>query len=558
MLPHEDAILHASDSKFCFAVSDDEVVLRLRLARECVPDRVEAVYGGKYEYAERRESAEMKRAFEDRLFAWYTVRLKLSDVRLVYVFRLAYEGRIYYFSEDGLTEDYDFSLSYYNSFQLPYINPIDVLHRVKWMKNAVFYQIFVDRFNIGRRDKDMSYVTVKWGDPVNAHSFAGGDIKGITEKLDYIKSVGANAVYLTPVFKAPSNHKYDIEDYKTIDPAFGTTDDIKELVAQAHARGMYVVLDAVFNHCSSRIMQFRDVLEKGKRSRYFDWFVIHGDRADMQALNYECFASCPYMPKWNTSNPEVADYLTDIALYWIREADIDGWRLDVSDEVSHAFWRKMRLSVKALKPECVLIGENWHDAGSYLAGDQFDSIMNYAFTKAAMDFFAFGKFGAKGMADKLSSLLMRNGDNVNFMMLNLLDSHDTHRFLTRVGGDRRKLLSAFALSVFFTGVPFIYYGTEIAMEGGYDPDCRRTMDWERAAKRGEVFDAVRELAELRRNSDALRDGDIAVRAEGELLIVTRRTERETAVLAVNNTPDAAVFEGESIPPFGYRIQRRWL
>lgn len=138
MLPHEDAILHASDSKFCFAVSDDEVVLRLRLARECVPDRVEAVYGGKYEYAERRESAEMKRAFEDRLFAWYTVRLKLSDVRLVYVFRLEYEGRIYYFSEDGLTEDYDFSLSYYNSFQLPYINPIDVLHRVKWMKTPFF------------------------------------------------------------------------------------------------------------------------------------------------------------------------------------------------------------------------------------------------------------------------------------------------------------------------------------------------------------------------------------------------------------------------------------
>lgn len=558
MLPHKDAILHASDSKFCFAVSDDEVALRLRVARECVPDRVEAVYGGKYVYAERRESAEMKRAFEDDLYAWYTVRLKLSDVRLVYVFRLTYDGRVYYFSEDGLTEEYDFTLSYYNSFQLPYINPIDVLHRVKWMENAVFYQIFVDRFNIGRRDKDMSYVTVKWGDPVNAHSFAGGDIKGITEKLDYIKSVGANAVYLTPVFKAPSNHKYDIEDYKAVDPAFGTAEDLKELVAEAHARNMYVVLDAVFNHCSSRIMQFRDVLEKGKESRYFDWFVIHGDRADMRLLNYECFAACPYMPKWNTSNPEVADFLTDIALYWIKEADIDGWRLDVSDEVSHAFWRKMRRSVKALKPECALIGENWHDANSYLLGDQFDSIMNYAFTKAAMDYFAFGKLDAKGMADKLSSLLMRNSDNVNFMMLNLLDSHDTHRFLTRVEGDRCKLLSAFALSVFFTGVPFIYYGTETAMEGGYDPDCRRTMDWQKAREKGEVFDTIRELAELRRNSAALREGDIAVRTEGNLLIVTRRAERETAELAVNNTQNAAVFAGEIIPPFGFRIRRRWL
>lgn len=556
MFPYENAVLHASDSKFCFAVSKDEVVLRLRLARECVPDSVEAVYGGKYEFAQTRFKAEMTRVFEDALYAWYIVKLKLDDIRLVYVFELTFGEKVFYYSEDGVSEEYDFSLSYYNSFQLPYINPIDILPRVKWMKNAVFYQIFVDRFNIGKVDKDMGYINMKWGEPVNTKSFAGGDIKGVTLKLDYIRSVGANAVYLTPIFKAPSNHKYDIEDYKTIDPAFGTTADLKELVKQAHDRGMYIVLDAVFNHCSSDAAQFKDVLEKGKDSAYFDWFVIHGEYVDMEKINYECFASCPYMPKWNTSNPEVVDFLVDIALYWIKEADIDGWRLDVSDEVSHAFWREMRKKVKALKPECVLIGENWHDAGSYLLGDQFDGIMNYAFTKACLDFFASGKTNAKGMADKLSSLLMRNNDNANFMMLNLLDSHDTHRFLTCVGKDRRKLLSAFALTVFYTGVPFVYYGTEIATEGGYDPDCRRTMDWKKAESKDDFFDEFTAIAKFYRQCETVREGDISVHAKGNLLEVTRTLGNDCVVLTVNNTPQAEKCGGEELPAFGYRIERR--
>lgn len=558
MFPYENAILHASDSKFCFAVSDNEVVLRLRVARECVPDRVDVIYGGKYEFAQERFAAEMKRAFEDNLFAWYTVKLRLDDVRLVYVFTLTFGEEVFYYSEDGVSGEYDFSLSYYNSFQLAYINTIDVLHRVKWMKNAVFYQIFVDRFNIGCPAKDLGYTNVGWGEPVGPHSFAGGDIKGVTQKLDYIKGVGANAVYLTPVFKAPSNHKYDIEDYKTVDPTFGTESDLCELVAEAHARGMHVVLDAVFNHCSSRIAQFCDVLEKGRESQYFDWFIIHGDTVDMDKVNYECFASCPYMPKWNTSNPKVVEFLVDVALYWIRIADIDGWRLDVSDEVSHAFWREMRKRVKELKPECVLIGENWHDAGSYLLGDQFDGIMNYAFTKACMDFFAFGKIDARGMADRLAGLLMRNGDNANFMMLNLLDSHDTHRFLTRVEGNTVKLLSAFALAVFYTGVPFIYYGTENAMEGGYDPDCRRTMDWQNVGADREVFDTVKALAELHSGCDALCNGEISLDAEGELLIVARYTERERITLAINNTPQPTAYEGEAIPAYGYCIKRRSL
>ena len=203
------------------------------------------------------------------------------------------------------------------------------------------------------------------------------------------------------------------------------------------------------------------------------------------------------MPKFNTSNPEVTKFLIGIAEYWIKEYNIDGWRLDVSDEVSHDFWRAFRKAVKSLKADCVLIGENWHDANVYLRGEQFDSIMNYAFTKACLDFYAFGAYNAQDMACKLNEILMRNTDTVNDMMLNLLDSHDTHRFLTRVNGDVNKLMSALALTFFFRGAPCIYYGTENAMEGGYDPDCRRTFDWDEEKKDNPVKSLVKSLSALK-------------------------------------------------------------
>ena len=219
------------------------------------------------------------------------------------------------------------------------------------------------------------------GDRPTPQSFAGGDLRGIIEKLDYIKGLGINAIYLTPIFQSVSNHKYDINDYRKIDPQFGTKEDLQELVAKAHAMGIRIVLDAVFNHCSMEMKEFQDVLVNGRQSPYYHWFLIDGDYPDPEQMNYECFASCNYMPKLNTANPETQEFLLDIAIYWIKEADIDGWRLDVADEVSHEFWRRFRKEVKNVKKDCVIIGENWHDAYPYLMGDQYDSIMNYSFTK---------------------------------------------------------------------------------------------------------------------------------------------------------------------------------
>ena len=529
---NEYALYHKSESEYSYAKSEHIIAIRFRAAKSDVLT-IHIIYGGKYNFAQQRYRVKMPLAYSDRLYNYYAVDLTLDDTRLVYVFEIQEGEKIYYFSEDGLTENYDYTLNFYNAFQVAYINAADIHRDIAWLRQACFYQIFIDRFNRGNYKKNDSYINLKWGELPNPKSFAGGDLKGITEKLDYLSELGINALYLTPIFQAISNHKYDIEDYYTIDEMFGDESDFAELMREAHRRKMYVVLDAVFNHVSNRSKQFQDVLLNGKKSKYYNWFIIRGDKIDTKNINYECFAACEYMPKWNTSNEEVQQYLIDIALYWIKKYDIDGWRLDVSDEVSHSFWRRFRKAVKAVKADCVIIGENWHDANSYLRGDQYDSIMNYAFTKACLDYFAFGRFSVKDFAEKLNGILMRNTDTVNGMMLNLLDSHDTHRFITQTGGEIKKLECALAILYMFVGAPCIYYGTEIAMPGGYDPDCRRTMDWVKANQKGTLWKLLKTLIDLKRFRTELSGTDIRIQAIGDLLVIERKNGEHRLKLTVN-------------------------
>lgn len=534
---NEHAIMHEPESKYCFAIDEKTVCLRLRVSKTDIPTKVEVIFGEKYTFSHKQEVKEMVRDSEDRLYAYYTAYITLSDKRFVYVFRIENNGKSSYFSEDGLTEKYDFTMNYYNCFQYAYINAIDIVKPIEWLQNAVFYQVFIDRFNIGKKDKDMSYVNLKWGDLPNPKSFAGGDIKGITEKLSYLKDLGINALYLTPIFKSISNHKYDISDYYQIDEHFGDMVDLKELISKAHSLGMKVVLDAVFNHASDELKEFQDVIKNGKESAYNDWFIITND----SPLEYECFGDCKYMPKFNTSNSQVRKYLIDIATYWIKECDIDGWRLDVSDEVSHTFWREFRTAVKNAKKDAVLIGENWHDANVYLRGDQFDSIMNYAFTKATLDYFAFNNFDEKAYAEKLNGLLMRNTDAVNIMMLNSLDTHDTHRFLTRVGGNARSLRKALATLFFFVGVPCIYYGTEIELEGGYDPDSRRTFDWN--IGNTPTKELIKILSMLRHKQD-FSEAKVEIKSLLDEIRISRIGKKETYVLTIGKNVIEIIANGK--------------
>ena len=547
------AIQHIVDSSYCFPISPKQITLRLRTAKNDI-ERAWVIYESKYVIADRQQKVEMKKKFSGGLYDYYSVTLDLTDTRIGYVFYV-YDGEEYYFfSEDGLTKTHNYALGYYNFFQYPYINEADILPKVEWTEHAVFYQIFVDRFNIGNKESDKSYINCKWGDIPNPKTFAGGDLKGITQKLDYIKSLGVNTIYLTPIFKSISNHKYDISDYMEIDKQFGCNEDLKELVESAHSKGMRIMLDAVFNHCSDELTQFQDVKKKGRDSEYYDWFVIHGDKPDTEAGNYEMFAACEYMPKFNTSNPKVQEYLCNIGCYYISEYDIDGWRLDVSDEVSHDFWRRFRKEIKAAKKDCIIVGENWHDASNYLKGDQYDSIMNYAFTKACLDYFATGDLDAKGVSEKLNDLLARNTDTVNSMLLNLLDSHDTHRFFSEVGKDRSKMASALALLFIFPGMPCIFYGTEFFTEGGYDPDCRRCMDWKgyEEGKYDESVELIKLLANLRKEYN-LASMETVVYAEGDILVVKRIGVDVELTLCVNMTENEACFADKSVKAFSYDL-----
>lgn len=542
------ALMHIPDSKYCFATGNDEITIRLRTSKEDDID-VSLVYGPKYEFQEHQLDTEMKVKYVDNLYKYYEKKLKLDDTRLAYIFKINENGEDYYFSEDGLTDGYDFKVAFYNFFQMPYINETDVIKPVEWMQGAVFYQIFVDRFNSADEKKDRSYITMKWGDKPTPKNFAGGDIKGIIEKLDYLEDLGVTAIYLTPIFLSKSNHKYDIIDYKKVDPMFGTEEDLKELVQKAHAKGIHIVLDAVFNHCSMEMEEFQDVIKNGRKSPYYNWFIIDGDYPDPEVGNYECFASCNYMPKFNTSNIEVQNFLLNIALFWIKKCDIDGWRLDVSDEVSHDFWRKFRTFVKNEKEDAVIIGENWHDAYSYLQGDQYDSIMNYAFTKACLDYFANDKLDAKGMAEKLNNVLMRNNSLINSMMLNLLDSHDTLRFLTELKGDRKKLLSALALETVYPGAICIYYGTEIGLEGGYDPDSRRCFDWNEENWDKEFLKELKRLTALKKN-EVIRRGTVKIYDQNGLLVVDRKLNKTKVTLKINMTEK----EIDGIESYGFKVE----
>lgn len=542
---NKEAILHIPKSQYAFAYNQKELRIRLRAAKDDL-DKVEIIYAVKYNWLTDRKSKQMQKSYSDALYDYYTVTLDVPDSRIGYIFLLQSGEEKYYYSEEGLTIEYNHDKSYYNFFQYPYINETDLHKKVDWCDRAIFYQIFVDRFHMGSCSKDRNYIDKDWGELPKPKGFYGGDLPGITEKLDYLQDLGINSIYLTPIFQSPSNHKYDTIDYEEVDAMFGTNRDLKELVESAHKRGIKILLDAVFNHCSYLCKQFQDVLRKGKESVYYDWFIIRGDRPVLEQMNYECFAACNYMPKWNTNNPEVQKFLLHIATKWIKEYGIDGWRLDVADEVSHDFWRQFRKAVKAAKPDALIVGENWHDSRPWLEGDQFDSIMNYSFTKACLDYFAYEKYSAQRFCERLSEILMRNTDQVNEMMLNLLDSHDTERFLTNVGENADKLKCALAVLFFFVGMPCIYYGTEIGTAGGYDPDSRRTFDWDKTHWNMDIYNTVKDLIRLRKEQIG---GGIRIYAQNDLLVI----ERGTLSLIVNNTDQSQKWKDLQLLPRSYKI-----
>ncbi|WP_273365305.1 glycoside hydrolase family 13 protein [Alicyclobacillus herbarius] len=437
---------------------------------------------------------------------------------------------LYWFGELGIARDPDAA----GVFQLPYVCARDVFNPPSWVYSTVCYQIFPDRFSNG--DPSLTPVDADpWDASPTPLNRLGGDLRGIRHRLPYLQKLGINLIYLTPIFKAPSNHKYDTTDYFAIDEQFGTKEELRRLVAEAHEVGIRVVLDAVFNHCGAGFAPFQDVLKNGRTSNYWDWFFIRGDTVDMTAVNYETFANrVANMPKLNIANPEVEAYLLKVAVHWITECDIDGWRLDVANEIDHVFWRKFRSVVKAAKPDALIIGEIWHNSLPWLRGDQFDGVMNYLFRDLTLSGLVDRQLDARRLAGRLTKLLYLYPDAAIQSQFNLLGSHDTERLRTHAHGDREAVLQAFALQFLFPGIPMIYYGDEVGMEGGNDPGCRAGMVWNEEQQDATSLEGIRQLAWLKRQHPALHGGWARFWAQRDVLFCERIGQDSSSLRAAWN------------------------
>jgi len=412
-----------------------------------------------------------------------------------------------------------------------------------WVGDAVFYQIFPERFCNGDAANDPPN-TEPWGTPPALRNFMGGDLQGIVNKLDYLSDLGVSALYLTPIFKSASNHKYDTIDYFVVDEHFGDMPLLRRLVDECHRRGIRVILDAVFNHCSNLHPFFLDVKRRGRQSPYWNWFFIkkwpfpdrfarHKDALEW----YECWWGFHSLPKLNYTNPEVEEYFLKVAQYWLREAHTDGWRLDVPNEVIQTFWPKFRHAVKEANPEAYIVGEIWDDASAWLQGDQFDAVMNYRFQKALLGYFAEETLDTNTLDQTLRRLMLDYPEQTTAVMLNLLGSHDTARPMTAVKGDVNSVKLMATVQFTFEGAPCIYYGDEIGLEGGKDPDCRRCYPWDKPElQHRDLFAYYRKLVAIRKASPALRVGSfhpIVVDNERELYAYERRADGNRCIVALN-------------------------
>lgn len=522
---------------------EGNIHLRFRVQKGQI-NAAKLVYNSnKNQWHEFRLEAVMEKSFEDGEMEYYSVAVRQTDSRFSYIFQLdCTDGKTRYLSEEGLTETYNHNFGYFNYFQYVSQFDWDLMKVPQWVKTGCCYQIFPERFAIGTKKKDMGYVNTRWGVKPTPSSFYGGDLNGIREHLDYLADLGVNVLYMTPVFCSPTNHKYEITDYENVDPAFGGNAALKALIEKAHMLGIRVILDGVFNHCSNKHPFFLDACKKGRASRYYDWFFWNEDGT------YKTFATVKTMPKLNTANMDLIRYLSDVAVMWMRDYGADGWRLDVSDEMSHRFLRHFREAVFTQNPQSIIIGEDWHRSARYLNGDEYDGLMNYGLTKACLDLLAFETIDAAGFRDRLVRLYHSFNLAANEKMLNLLGSHDTDRFLTWVKGDGLRYRTAVAVMFFYPGIPCVYYGDEIGMEGGYDPDCRRTFDWNEENWDKQTRMLVQKLMKMKKEP-ALSEGRFSVTEENGIVTLTREAENQKLSLRINATKK----ERNGLPPFGFEI-----
>lgn len=431
----------------------------------------------------------------------------------------------------------------------------------EWVQDTVFYQIFPERFENGDAANDPADVQ-PWGSKPTGSNRMGGDIAGVSKRMGYLESLGINGIYFNPLFASGSNHGYDTYDYERVDPRFGTNNELKTLIAKAHERNWRVILDGVFNHTGTEYPAFKSLRTLGAESPYREWYFIKRFPLEVKdgQTTYEGWFGVPSMPKLNVMNPAVKTHLMGVATKWLTETKADGWRLDAADEIVHPFWKEFRAKVKSANPNAFILGEIWGDATEWMKGDEFDSVMNYRWRQLALDFFCYKKLTTKRFDEELTRLRTDYQPASQNGMFNLLGSHDTERLTTlflreasRSSGEKNgekdrktsysnllKMTVLFQMS--YPGTPCIYYGDEVGLEGGRDPDERRCMDWTEKSWDENLLAFYQKSVALRQTHPALRRGEyrtlFAEKGKGLFGFVRNladKTRREKIVVLFNRS-----------------------
>lgn len=532
-----EAVLHIPMSEYCHGLDENHIVYRIRTGRNDI-EQVTLYYG---DTACRVTPilftpVTMERIARDDYHDYWQAVVESPYRRVYYYFELKDGDTSCLYYGDVFTDHLVDDRSQY--FKLPFNHRADIVTVPDWVHDAVVYQIFPDSFASGYREISRHPTQKEYqGHPVKGK--LGGTLLGIAENADYLKQLGVNCVYLNPIFAAGEYHKYDLLDYFHVDPCFGTEADFRQLVDTLHANGIRILIDGVFNHCGWNFFAFEDVLIHQEKSKYRDWFyrlefpVVRPETPE-EYPGYECFAYERMMPKLDTAKAEVRDYFCRVGQYWIQAFGIDGWRLDVASEVDDGFWRAFRQAVKAVKQDALLIGEVWETANHWLQGDMFDSSMNYDFRKHCNQFFAEGSMDAESFSGRITNMLMRYRLQTVPAQLNLLDSHDVSRFLSLCGGNLGRYRLAILFQMTFVGMPTVFYGDELGMQGLLEEEYRRPMPWKNGDR--ELLAFFRKAIAMRQELIALRRGDfriVSAQRGSSLLIYSRKYRHQTVTVSLN-------------------------
>ncbi len=393
-----------------------------------------------------------------------------------------------------------------------------------WFRRGTLYQIFPDRF--ARMGETTDRTLMPWDGAPTRENFFGGNLVGITSKLSYLQRIGVANLYLNPIFSSPSNHRYDTQNYFQIDHLLGDESDFTGLVSSAGDHGIGVLLDGVFNHVGDQFASFTRALDGSEFDRELFNFVL-------DSSEYQTCGGASFLPKLNHENPQVLEMVSKVMAYWDR-FDIKGWRLDVPWKVPSEFWHQLRLSVGDLASSHLWIAEAWQQWG--FAKD-FESVTNYFARTRLVDFVSRHDADAEDLALDIAQWCQLRKDPS--LITNYVGSHDTSRLVNECRGSRRDALMVLILNQFLPGVPALYYGDEIALEGQNDPDSRRTFPQERSREQNEFLGAIEPILHLRRKHRSLSHGNFSVIETRNRTMLIKREYQDCAFTFVVNAGDQA-------------------